>query len=86
MFGQSLLLATGISGVSTTLYGIMTANENKGNENKGDRKNEYISIFSIIVAVSFLLLFMFHGTSEGLVIASEGYGNSTSMSSGKPPF
>ena len=81
MFGQSLLLATGISGISTTLYGIMTSDENKG-----DRKNEYISIFSIIVAVSFLLLFMFHGGSEGLVIASESYGHSPSMSSGKPPF
>jgi|TARA_B110000971_G_scaffold216980_2_gene252929 hypothetical protein len=86
MFGQCLLLATGISGISTTLYGMMTTNENKTNENKDSRKSEYISIFSIIVAVSFLLLFMFHGTSEGLVIASESYRHSASMSSGKPPF
>jgi len=89
MFGQSLLMATGISGISVALYCAITSKENKDElnpERKMERKTEYVSIFSIILSVSFLLLYMFHRSSEGLVISSESYSHSPAMSSGKPPF
>ena len=40
MFGQCLLLGTGIGGISTGLYATFTENK----YDNRDRKNEYISI------------------------------------------
>ena len=48
MFGQSLLLGTGISGISTGVYAAFTYDKN----DLKDRKNEYIAIFSIILVIS----------------------------------
>ena len=84
MFGQCLLLGTGISGVSTGIYAAITRDK----YDNRDRKNEYISIFSIIFIVSFIILFVFHGNSENLVISNTniGTGSSPTIGGGKPPF
>ena len=83
MFGQCLLMGTGISGVSTGIYAVFT---NDKNELK-DRRNEYISIFSIIFIVSFIILYIFHGNSESLVkINTTTHGISSPSLGGKPPF
>ena len=83
MFGQSLLLGTGISGISTGVYAVMT-NDKYNNE---DRNNEYISIFCIILVISFLILFIFHRSSESLVETNNIIGNGFLPTiSGKPPF
>ena len=83
MSGYCLLLGTGISIISTGVYTIFTSDKN----NQEDRKNEYISIFSIILIVSFIILFIFHGNSESLVQTDiPNYLSSSSISGGKPPF
>jgi hypothetical protein len=85
MFGQCLLLGTGISGISTGAYAAFTQDK----YDPRDRKNEYIYIFCIILVVSFIMLFIFGGNSESLVstnINSLSNGNSPIMTSGKPPF
>ena len=81
MSGYCLLLGTGISIISTGVYTIFTSDKN----NQEDRKNEYISIFSIILIVSFIILFIFHGNSESLV-QTDIPNYSSSISGGKPPF
>ena len=53
MFGQSLLLGTGIGGISTGIYAAFTDNKH---DNR-DRKNEYISIFTIILCVLVTIIF-----------------------------
>lgn len=85
MFGQSLLLGTGIGGISTGIYAAFTDNKH---DNR-DRKNEYISIFTIILIVTTILLYVFHSSSQVLsapepVILSGGI--SSLVSGGKPPF
>lgn len=82
MSGYCLLLGTGISIISTGVYTIFTSDKN----NQEDRKNEYISIFSIILIVSFIILFIFHGNSESLVQTDIPNYSSSSISGGKPPF
>ena len=82
MFGQCLLLGTGISMASTGVYVAFTSDK----YNNEDRKNEYISIFSIILFVSVIILFMFHGNSESLVQTNISNHPSSSISGGKPPF
>jgi hypothetical protein len=83
MFGQCLLLGTGISMASTGVYATFTSD--KYNDNK-DRKNEYISIFCIILFVSVIILFIFHGSSESLVQTNISNHSSSSIGGGKPPF
>ena len=84
MFGQCLLLGTGIGGISTGLYAAFTDNK----YDNRDRKNEYISIFSIILVVTTILLFIFHNSSQSLTVpeAVNLNGNITSFGGGKPPF
>ena len=84
MLGQGLLLGTGISGISTGIYAIFTNNKN----DQRDRKNEFISIFCIILIVSFIVLFIFHGNSESLIKINNITDNNISqpISGGKPPF
>jgi len=80
MFGQCLLIGTGISGLSTGLYGVITDDK----YDQSDRKNEYITIFTIILLVSTILMFMFSNNSNSLVptINLEGVGQMNT----KPPF
>ena len=82
MFGYCLLLGTGISIASTGVYATFTSDKN----NQEDRKNEYISIFSIILLVSFIVLFIFHGNSESLIQTNIQNNSSPSIVGGKPPF
>ena len=86
MFGQSLLLGTGIGGISTGLYAAFTDNKH----DKRDRKNEYITIFCIILIVTTILLFIFHNSSQSLTVPDSvnlsGGGVSPLVSGGKPPF
>ena len=82
MFGYCLLLGTGISIASTGIYATITFDK----YNQEDKKNEYISIFSIILIVSFIILFIFHGNSESLVQTDIPNYSSSSISGGKPPF
>ena len=84
MFGQCLLTGVGISGVSTGIYAGFTNDKN----DLRDRKNEYITIFSIILIVSVLILFIFHNQSESLVKSSNivGGGSGSPIGGGKPPF
>jgi hypothetical protein len=86
MFGQCLLLGTGIGGISTGIYATFTDNKY---ENR-DRKNEYITIFCIILIVTTILLFIFHNSSQSLTVPesvslSSG-GVSPLVGGGKPPF
>jgi uncharacterized membrane-anchored protein len=86
MFGQSLLLGTGIGGISTGIYAAFTDNKH---DNR-DRKNEYISIFTIILIVTTILLYVFHSSSQVLSVPEQvnlsGGGISSLVSGGKPPF
>jgi len=85
MFGQCLLTGVGISGVSTGIYATFTNDKN----DHRDRKNEYITIFSIILVVSVLILYIFHNQSESLVKTNTimgGGGISPTIGGGKPPF
>ena len=79
MFSNSLLMGTGISALSTTLYAIFTNNENEQN-----KRDEYMKIFFIILLISFFILFVFNSGSEGLV--KKDINPSTAMGGGKPPF
>ena len=86
MFGQCLLLGTGIGGISTGLYAAFTDNK----YDNRDRKNEYISIFTIILVVTTILLFVFHNSSQSLTVPDSvnlnGGGISPLVGGGKPPF
>lgn len=87
MFGQSLLLGTGIAGISTGIYLFFTDNK----QDNRDRKNEYISIFTIILIVTTILLYVFHSSSQSLSVPEPanlngGTGISSLVGGGKPPF
>tara|TARA_B100002019_G_scaffold204572_1_gene177445 strand:- start:1027 stop:1287 length:261 start_codon:yes stop_codon:yes gene_type:complete len=86
MFGQCLLLGTGIGGISTGIYATFTDNK----YDNRDRKNEYITIFTIILVVTTILLFIFHNSSQSLTVPDSvnlsGGGVSPLVSGGKPPF
>lgn len=85
MFGQCLLLGTGIGGISTGIYATFTDNK----YDNRDRKNEYISIFCIILTVTTILLFIFHSSSQSLTVqGTTNIGGSVSplVGGGKPPF
>ena len=84
MFGQCLLLSTGISAVSTGVYATFTHDK----YDTRDRKEEYITIFSIILTIAFIILFIFKGNSDKLVkidMATTSVGDPI-MGGGKPPF
>jgi len=84
MFGQCLLLSTGIGTVSTGVYAAFTHD----NYDIRDRKKEYITIFCIILIISFLILFIFEGNSDKLVnidMTTTRVGDPI-MGGGKPPF
>ena len=80
---SSLLKGLGIAGVSTGIYGAFTSDKIE-NKNK-DRKNEYICIFTIILIVSLIILFITSGKSESVVLKGSGI-NSMSSINNKPPF
>lgn len=85
MFGQCLLLGTGIGGISTGIYATFTDNK----YDNRDRKNEYISIFTIILIVTTILLFIFHNSSQSLTVPESvnlSGGVSPLVGGGKPPF
>lgn len=86
MFGQCLLLGTGIGGISTGIYATFTDNK----YDNRDRKNEYITIFTIILVVTTILLFIFHNSSQSLTVPDSvnlsGGGVSPLVGGGKPPF
>lgn len=80
MFGQCLLIGTGISGLSTSIYGVITDDK----YDRRDRKNEYITIFTIILLVSTILMFVFNNNSNSLVSTCDLEGGQ--MNNTKPPF
>ena len=80
MFGQCLLIGTGISGLSTSIYGVITDDK----YDRRDRKNEYITIFTIILLVSTILMFVFNNNSNSLVSTRDLEGGQ--MNNTKPPF
>jgi MFS-type transporter involved in bile tolerance (Atg22 family) len=80
MFGQCLLIGTGISGLSTSIYGVITDDK----YDRRDRKNEYITIFTIILLVSTILMFVFNNNSNSLVSTHDLEGGQ--MNNTKPPF
>jgi len=80
MLGQCLLMGTGISCLSTGLYATITDDK----YDKLDRKNEYIKIFTIIVIISTILMFIFN-RSESLV-SSPTYDSGNPINYTKPPF
>ena len=79
MFGQCLLIGTGISCLSTGLYATITDDK----YDQRDRRNEYITIFAIIIIVSTILMFLFNNSSNSLV--TMGNFESKSINS-NPPF
>ena len=81
MVGKCLLMGTGISIISTGLYFCITYTK-PNNYNDNNMKNEYLTIFSIILVVSFLILYIFSNNSEILMNTnvSNNYPNN------KPPF
>ena len=63
MFGHCLLVGTGISMVSTGCYAVITDDK----YDSRDRKNEYLTIFSIIIFISTIMLYFFNNSSQSLV-------------------
>ena len=53
MFGHCLLVGTGISLISTGTYALVTNDK----YDPRDRKNEYLTIFSIIIFISTIMLY-----------------------------
>ena len=85
MFGHCLLVGTGISMVSTACYAVITDDK----YDTRDRKNEYLTIFSIIIFISTIMLYFFNNSSQNLVSSStvEVSGSSPKMNNyTKPPF
>jgi len=80
MFGQCLLIGTGISCLSTGLYATITNDK----YDQRDRKNEYITIFSIIIAIATILIFIFNNRSDSLVSVKNFEGGAINYT--KPPF
>ena len=81
MLGQCLLIGTGISCLSTGLYATITDDK----YNQKDRKNEYITIFTIIIIVSTILMYFFNVSSESLV-SSQNFEGGNPINYAKPPF
>ena len=63
MYGHCLLVGTGISMVSTGCYALITDDK----YDPHDRKNEYLTIFSIIIFISTIMLYFFNNSSQSLV-------------------
>ena len=85
MFGHCLLVGTGISMVSTGCYAVITDDK----YDSRDRKNEYLTIFSIIIFISTIMLYFFNNSSQSLVSSSsiDVSGSSPKMNNyTKPPF
>lgn len=84
MFGHCLLVGTGISMVSTGCYAVITDDK----YDSRDRKNEYLTIFSIIIFISTIMLYFFNNSSVSLVSSSiDVSGSSHKMNNyTKPPF
>ena len=80
MFGQCLLIGTGISCLSTGLYATITNDKYE----QRDRKNEYITIFSIIITIATILIFIFNNRSDSLVSVKNFEGGAINYT--KPPF
>jgi hypothetical protein len=85
MFGQCLLVGTGISIASTSCYAVITDDK----YDIRDRKNEYLTIFSIIIFISTIMLYLFNNSSQSLVSSGsiDVGGSSPKMNDyTKPPF
>ena len=86
MFGHCLLVGTGISMISTGCYAVITDDK----YDSRDRKNEYLTIFSIIIFISTIMLYFFNNSSVSLVSSSGSIdvsGSSPKMNNyTKPPF
>ena len=85
MFGHCLLIGTGISMVSTGTYALITDDK----YDSRDRKNEYLTIFSIIIFISTIMLYFFNNSSQSLVSSGsiDVSGSSPKMNNyTKPPF
>ena len=84
MFGQCLLVGTGISVLSTGCYVAITDDK----YDSRDRKNEYLTIFSIIIFIATLMLYFFNNSSLSLVSGTGVDGSPSSKMNDytKPPF
>tara|TARA_B000000532_G_scaffold55730_1_gene43306 strand:- start:512 stop:766 length:255 start_codon:yes stop_codon:yes gene_type:complete len=84
MFGHCLLVGTGISLLSTATYAVITNDK----YDPRDRKNEYLTIFSIIIFISTIMLYFFNNSSESLVSSAIDVGGSSPKMNNytKPPF
>ena len=85
MFGHCLLVGTGLSMVSTGCYAVITDDK----YDSRDRKNEYLTIFSIIIFISTIMLYFFNNSSQSLVSGGsiDVSGSSPKMNNyTKPPF
>jgi|TARA_B100001248_G_scaffold227919_1_gene186603 hypothetical protein len=85
MFGHCLLVGTGISMVSTGCYAVITDDK----YDSRDRKNEYLTIFSIIIFIATIMLYFFNNSSQSLVSSGsiDVSGSSHKMNNyTKPPF
>jgi len=83
MFGQCLLVGTGIAIMSTGCYAAITDDK----YDTRDRKNEYLTIFSIIIFIGTIMLYLFNNSSQSLVSSGDNGGHSPKMNDyTKPPF
>ena len=84
MFGHCLLLGTGVSMISTGCYAVITDDKYDAR----DRKNEYLTIFSIIIFISTIMLYFFNNNSVSLVSSAVDAGGSSPKMNNytKPPF
>ena len=85
MFGHCLLVGTGISMVSTGCYALITDDK----YDSRDRKNEYLTILSIIIFIATIMLYFFNNSSQSLVSGGsiDVSGSSPKMNNyTKPPF
>jgi hypothetical protein len=82
MFGQCLLIGTGISALSTGLYAAITDDK----YDLRDRKNEYITIFTIIIICATLLMFFFYGSSSDAILSVVNSEGGDKLNYANPPF
>ena len=85
MFGHCFLVGTGISMVSTGCYAVITDDK----YDPRDRRNEYLTIFSIIIFIATIMLYFFNNSSQSLVSSgSIDVSNSSPKMNNytKPPF
>ena len=83
MIGSQVITSLGIGGISTGLYLVFTKDDRNPHK---DRKQEALSVFTIIMIVAFFILFITSGNSESIIVREMKSGSGGGPMNTKPPF